>query len=217
MSQQEGVIKFDLEFTPAPPLPMAELAELNGWRRILFQVGLVGCDPKRYAGLGFGNVSLRLPPFAAPPQQRPFTISGTQTGPLALLGPEHYALVRNCDAQANRVVAQGPIRPSSEALTHGALYALDPELRCVLHVHSPLLWQRAAALGLPATDPAAAYGTPAMATAVASLYADPAVRAGGILAMAGHEDGLVAFGADPAVAGTVLLTWLARAYGATGP
>lgn len=214
MTQQEGVIKFELQFTPAPPLPMVELAELNGWRRILYQVGLTGCDPARYAGLGYGNVSLRLPPHAAPPLQRPFAISGTQTGRVAVLGPEHYALVRRCEPQANRVVAQGPIRPSSEALTHGALYALDPDLRCVLHVHSPLLWQQAGPLGLPTTDHAAAYGTPAMAAAVAHLYADPGVRAGGILVMGGHEDGLVAFGASPAAAGTVLLSWLARAYGA---
>ena len=216
MPQQEGVIKFDLQFTPAPPLPAAELAELNAWRRILFLLGLVGQDPARYEGLGFGNVSLRLPPYGAPPKKRRFAISGTQTGGLPELGAEHYALVASCDPAANRVVAAGPLRPSSEALTHGALYALDPELRCVLHVHSPLLWRQAAPLQLPLTDPGAAYGTPAMAAEVARLYAEPAVRTGGILAMGGHEDGLVAFGADAETAGTVLLRWLARALAGAG-
>ena len=216
MSQQEGVIKFDLAFTPGPPLPAGDLTELNAWRRILYQVGLTGRDPARYEGLAFGNVSLRLPPFAAPPLQRPFAISGTQTGALAALGPEHYALVQSCDPACNRVSATGPVRPSSEALTHGALYALDTDLHCVLHVHSPLLWHQAAPLGLPATAADAAYGTPAMAAAVACLFADPGVRAGGILVMGGHEDGLVAFGASPEAAATVLLTWLARAYGAQG-
>lgn len=214
MTQQEGVIKFDLRFSPAPPLPMAELAELNAWRCILFQLGLVGQDPGRYEGLGYGNVSWRRPPFDAPPTERAFVISGTQTGGLAELGAEHYALVTACDPAANRVDATGPLRPSSEALTHGALYALDAGLRCVLHVHSPLLWHQAGALGLPRTDPGAAYGTPAMAAEVARLYAEPAVRAGGILAMGGHEDGLVAFGADCEAAGMVLLRWLARALAA---
>ena len=211
MTQQEGVIKFDLDFTPAPPLAAVAVAELNAWRRILFLLGLVGCDPQRYDGLGYGNVSLRLPPYSAPPMERPFVISGTQTGALAELAAGHYTVVRSCDPQRNRVVAVGPLRPSSEALTHGALYALDPALRCVLHVHSPLLWRHAVYLELPLTDPAAAYGTPAMAVEVARLYAEPAVRAGGIFAMGGHEDGLVAFGTSAEAAGTVLLHWLARA------
>ncbi len=216
MEPQEGVIKFALQFTPAPPLPEAEVAELNAWRRILFLLGLTGHDPQRYEGLSFGNVSLRLPPFAAPSLERPFVVSGTQTGGLPELDPDHYAVVRSCDPQRNRVVAEGPVRPSSEALTHGALYALDPELRCVLHVHSPLLWRQTVHLGLPMTDPAAAYGTPAMAAEVGRLYAEPQVRAGGILAMGGHEDGLVAFGSSVEAAGTMLVRWLARALAGGG-
>lgn len=216
MDPQEGVIKFDLQFTPAPPLPAMELAELNGWRSLLFMLGLTGQDPRRYEGFSYGNVSLRLPPYAASPLERPFVVSGTQTGALPELAPEHYAVVRSCDPQRNRVVAEGPVRPSSEALTHGALYALDPSLRCVLHVHSPLLWRHAVHLELPMTDPVAAYGTPAMAAEVARLYAEPTVREGGILAMGGHEDGLVAFGPSAEAAGTALVRWLARALAGGG-
>lgn len=216
MEPQEGVIKFDLQFTPAPPLSAIELTALNGWRRILFMLGLTGRDPQRYEGLSYGNVSLRLPPYAAPPLERPFVISGTQTGALPELAPENYAVVRSWDPQRNRVVAEGPVRPSSEALTHGALYALDSKLRCVLHIHSPLLWRHTVHLELPMTDPVAAYGTPAMAAEVARLYAEPQVRAGGILAMGGHEDGLVSFGASIEEAGTILVRWLARALGGGG-
>jgi hypothetical protein len=212
----EGVIKFDLTFTEAPPLPGEALRELGAWRRILFLLRLTGRDPERYEGLGYGNVSCRLEPYAAPPHRRRFAVSGTQTGGLAELGPQHYAVVAECDPAANRVVAAGPVRPSSEALTHAALYALDDSLRCVLHVHSPELWRAAAALGIPTTDPAAPYGTPAMAAEVARLYADGAVRRGGILAMGGHEDGLVSFGASAGDAGTVLVRQLARAFQASG-
>jgi len=211
LTQQEGVIKFALEFREAPPLPAAELAELNAWRRILFLLGLTGRDPERYEGLGYGNVSLRLEPLAAPPERRRFVISGTQTGGLPELGAGHYTVVEACHPEANRLVAAGPIRPSSESLTHGALYALDADLRCVLHVHSPQLWRHAGPLGIPCTDPAAAYGTPEMAAEVRRLYAVPAVRAGRLFAMGGHEDGLVAFGESAPVAGTALVQALARA------
>jgi hypothetical protein len=211
LPQQEGIIKFDLSFTVAPPLPAESLREIDAWRRILWLLKLTGRDAARYEGLGYGNVSLRLPPFDAPPLRRRFVVSGTQTGALPELGPEHYAVVTVCDPQENRVTAEGAIRPSSEALTHGALYALDPALHCVLHVHCPELWHGADALGLPRTDPHAAYGTPAMATEVARLYADPAVRAGGLLAMGGHEDGLVAFGASAEAAGAALVSAFARA------
>jgi ribulose-5-phosphate 4-epimerase/fuculose-1-phosphate aldolase len=208
----EGVIKFDLKFTPAAPLPGERLLEINAWRRILHLLGLTGRDPKRYDGLGYGNVSQRIAPFAAPALRRPFVVSGTQTGGLGELGPEHYALVTQCDPQANRVVAEGPVRPSSEALTHGALYALDASLRFVMHVHSPEIWRHVVALGIPLTDPAVPYGTPEMAAEVRRLLGDAAVRRGRIFAMGGHEDGLVAFGRTAAEAGTVLVDLLARAF-----
>ena len=80
--REEGVIKFDLEFTPAPPVSVPGLEELNAWRHILRQLGLIGQDPARYGGCGFGNVSRRLPPYDAPQNQRAFIVSGSQTGHL---------------------------------------------------------------------------------------------------------------------------------------
>jgi ribulose-5-phosphate 4-epimerase/fuculose-1-phosphate aldolase len=212
LTQQEGVIKFVLEFRPAPPLPYAALREINAWRRILSLLRLTGQDPARYDGLGYGNLSQRLEPFAAPPEKRRFVISGTQTGGLADLGPEHFATVLESYPEENRLVAEGPLRPSSESLTHAALYALDASLRCVMHVHTPEIWRHADSLGLPCTDPAAAYGTPEMAAETRRLFRDEAVRAGGIFVMGGHEDGVVAFGRTAEEAGTVLVGVLARAF-----
>ncbi|HXV22364.1 MAG TPA: class II aldolase/adducin family protein [Desulfuromonadales bacterium] len=211
MSQQEGVIKFALEFRAAPPLPYAALREINAWRRVLYLLRLTGQDPARYGGLGYGNISQRLEPFDAPPERRRFVVSGTQTGGLAELNAGHYTTVLESWPEENRLVAEGPIRPSSESLTHGALYALDASLRFIMHAHSPEIWRHAAALGIPLTDPAAAYGTPEMAAETRRLLRDEAVRAGGIFAMGGHEDGLVAFGRTAEAAGTVLLCALARA------
>ncbi len=208
MPQQEGVIKFQLDFTPAPPLPAAPLAELQSWRTTLYQHKLIGQDPARYGGYGYGNLSHRLAPYDAPPHLRTFVISGSQTGDLAQLGPEHYAVVDACYSTENRIVAHGPIRPSSESLTHGAVYDLDPAIRCVLHVHSPEIWRRAAQLDLPTTLASVPYGSPEMASEVARLYAESDLYLQRIFSMGGHEDGIVAFGPSAESAGeTLLAVW----------
>lgn len=210
-SKNEGIIKYHLEFTPAPPLPAAEIEEINLWRDKLYQLKLIGQDPARYGGYGYGNLSMRLAPFDAPPNQRPFLISGSQTGHLPKLGPEHYTVVTECYPAENRLVAHGPIRPSSESLTHGAVYALSPAIRVVLHVHSPEIWQAAAGLGIPITDASVPYGTPAMAAEVARLFASTDLAVRRIFSMGGHEDGIVAFGETAEEAGATLLSALTAA------
>ena len=81
MTAPEGFIKFELEFSPAPPRPADELCKLNAWRGILYRLGLIGRDPARYGGAGYGNVSHRLAMSGAEPC---FIVSGSQTGALAL-------------------------------------------------------------------------------------------------------------------------------------
>lgn len=210
--QQEGVIKFDLAFSSAPPVSMDSLRALNAWRRILWQLALIGQDPQRYGGYGFGNVSQRIAPFDTAPRQRAFVISGSQTGAEEVPGAEAYCTVINHDPQRNRVVAHGPIKPSSESLTHAMLYAVDDSIRVILHVHSPHIWRHAGDLGLPVTDPAVEYGTPAMALETERLFRDTAVRQLGIFSMGGHEDGIVACGVTAEQAGQRILNTLARAY-----
>jgi len=127
--QAEGVIKFDLAFSSAPAVHPETLRELNAWRRILWQLALVGQDPQRYGGYGFGNVSQRLAPFDAEPGRRAFIISGTQTGGLATLDASAYCTVTQHDPRRNQIAAAGPVRPSSESLTHAMIYALDTGIR----------------------------------------------------------------------------------------
>jgi ribulose-5-phosphate 4-epimerase/fuculose-1-phosphate aldolase len=206
--QEEGVIKFDLEFTAAAASPVPGLEELNAWRCIFRQLGLIGQDPARYGGCGFGNISRRLPPYDAARSHPSFVISGSQTGHLAELSSAGFATVSECDAERNRVVASGPIRPSSESLTHGAVYNVRADIRIIFHVHSPTIWRRAALLGLPVTDPMVLYGTPAMAREVARKIDSGA----GVLVMGGHEDGVIAFGHTADEAGTALMRALVRSY-----
>ena len=209
VTQQEGVIQFDLQWRQTGCL-QADLSALSAWRDILWQLELIGEDPERYEGYGFGNVSQRQD--AGRDNHRPFIISGTQTGHEARIRAHHYALVTDFDPARNRVVAEGPVRPSSESMTHGVIYALDDSVNCVLHVHSPAIWNAASDLSLPRTRADVDYGTPEMAAEVERLFKETAVSEQGIFAMAGHLDGIVAFGTTAEEAGVVLIKTLARCW-----
>jgi hypothetical protein len=208
--QEDGVIKFDLCHTPTEPVASLFPGALNTWRNRLWQRRLIGRQAGIYGGLGYGNVSRRVEPPAAPSGQRGFIISGTQTGDLARLDVRHYCMVTGWNVQRNRIIARGPIRPSSEALTHAALYDQDGDIRVVFHVHSPAIWQAADRLRLIRSDPAVAYGTPQMACEVAHLFLETDARQAGIFIMGGHADGVIAFGTDEQTTGTILLNTLER-------
>lgn len=211
----EGYIKFayDHRDCKLEPRRFGELAcKLIAWREIMALTGLVGQDPKRYEGAGYGNVSARIGPPAAALGRRSFLITGTQTSGERCIDLSNFAVVERYDYRRNRVESYGPATPSSESMTHGAAYDLGPHIRAVLHAHSPVLWKRARKLNIPITDPQAPYGTPMMAEEVRRLYRSSVLPERQILAMGGHEDGIIAFGRSPEEAGQTLLTWLARAY-----
>lgn len=206
----EGIVKFQVRFTQAPALPAEQLAELNAWRRILIWLELIGQTPDRYEGYGFGNISRRIEPFAAPPTRRGFVITGTQTGGVIDAQPDHYVSVNECYPTRNLVVAEGPVRPSSESMTHGAIYAQDSRIRWVMHGHSPHIWRNAAAMGIPITDATVPYGTPEMSAEVARLFRATDVRRQRVFSMGGHDDGIVSFGRTAEEASAALLNALAK-------
>ena len=211
----EGVVKFVAEHRAQALDPHRfsdALCRLVAWREILALTGLVGQDPRRYEGAGYGNVSIRVGRPSAGLGRRSFLITGTQTSGKKDLTLADFAVVERYHFDANRIVSYGRVTPSSESMTHGAAYDLGPHIRCVLHAHSPVLWRAAQALRLPATDPSVAYGTPAMAREVQRLYRQGTFAERRILAMGGHEDGILAIGRSPEEAGQVLITWMARAY-----
>jgi hypothetical protein len=208
MPAHEGIIKFRLRFTRARPMGCAEIREINAWRAILFRFGLIGQDPRRYGGFGYGNISCRIGPFTGPANRRPFVITGSQTGGLDSLGPEHYTTVVEYDPDRNRVKARGPIQPSSEALTHGMIYNISRTTRFVIHVHSPEIWSKAHALGIPVTDEQAAYETTHLALEVGRLFRASRLGEKQIFAMGGHEDGVVSFGRSGEEAGFLLIRYL---------
>jgi L-ribulose-5-phosphate 4-epimerase len=211
MTQSEGILKFQLDFAPGPALSDDEVRELNAWRKLLYMTRLVGQDPQRYGGYGYGNVSRRLATDGANAQAQ-FVVSGTQTGELAELTAAHYCVVTACLPKENRVVAHGPLKPSSESMTHGMVYEMDDAARYVFHVHAPDIWHAARVLDLPLTREDVPYGTPEMAEEVRRLFRQTPVRQRGIFAMGGHEDGVVSFGHSAEEAGNVLIDCLVRAF-----
>lgn len=203
MEQAEGVIKYRLDFRAAPPLADGTLADLIAWQQIMHRLGLLGRDAARYGGLAYGNLSRR--------RGGGFVISASQCGDRAEPGGGDYSLVTGWDCAANRIVAEGPAAPSSESLTHAALYDADPAVVAIIHVHSAEIWQQRDQLGLASTDATVSYGTPAMADEVGRLYKTARFDGFGLLAMAGHQDGIVAFGRSLDEAGAAVVTLLARA------
>jgi ribulose-5-phosphate 4-epimerase/fuculose-1-phosphate aldolase len=212
--EREGVIQFQALHDEGPLGAELEghARALSGWRAVLKALGVVGQDPRRYEGLGFGNLSVRVPPFRGPRgQESAFLVTGTQTGAKERLSLENVCVVERWDLRKNRVWSRGRALPSSESLTHGAVYDVVPGARAVLHVHAPAIFTRAHALSLPATPPDVGYGTPAMAASVSRLWQETDLRTVRVFVMAGHEDGVVAFGSDLADAGARLMDVLALA------
>ena len=205
VAEAEGVIKFNLAYTEGR-LAGIDVGHLSAWRSILKELGLLGQTPGRYDGYGFGNVSQRC--------AGGFVISGTQTGHLDQVTLADYARCDEWDLDANRVAASGSVRPSSESLSHAAIYDVDSGVTCALHAHSPDIWQQARQLGIAVTDPSVPYGTPEMAREVRGLMAG--LSRPGIFAMGGHEDGVFTFGESLDEAGALMVVTLARARASAG-
>ena len=183
----EGYTKYEVDWRETPPLPAGAVVELNRWRNRLHDHGLIGHYIEH--GVGFGNVSIREGDSDA------FFISGTQTGHIAQTDERHYARVTRCDIGANRVHCEGPVQASSEALTHAAIYALDPAIRAVVHVHSAAMWNELIDR-VPTTLRDVSYGTPEMANEFQRLFAETDFAERGVAVMGGHEEGIVSFGDD---------------------
>ena len=200
MAEAEGVIKFNLSYQKSV-MDDFDISELSAWRSTLKQLGLLGQETERYDGYGFGNVSIRCGDG--------FVISGTQTGHLNNVTLADYALCESWDLANNAITASGIVKPSSESLSHAAVYDVHPEVMCTLHVHSPDICSLAEALSLATTQSSVAYGTPEMASEVRRLIVDMPLP--GIFSMGGHEDGVFTFGRTIVEAGNLLISTLSKA------
>lgn len=187
-TQTEGVILFQAEHS-TEALDSSELVtileHLDACRTRLHEAGLIGILQN---GVGYGNLSFRLACGG-------ILISGSGTGGPRQLGTNGYTMVEACNSQENWVRSRGPVPPSSESMTHRAVYDGHPGAYCVVHAHHPELFRRLAKANTPSTPVDVTYGTPAMAHAVTQLIRS--MPAPGLFITHGHPDGIFAFGSTP--------------------
>jgi ribulose-5-phosphate 4-epimerase/fuculose-1-phosphate aldolase len=160
------------------------LFELNAWRRKLVDQHLLGRYPN---GVGFGNVSVR------DGRTTSFYITGSATGGLAELTPADCVRVVAYDFSRNWLSYEGTAIPSSESLTHSAIYESDSITSAVIHCHDSALWTMLLDR-VPTTSKAVPFGTPEMAYEIIRLFQISDVRSEKVFVMAGHQGGIVTFG-----------------------
>jgi hypothetical protein len=186
MHRDEGYIKFSFVHEAAPAPQQPRLHDLMRIRDDLHEWELIGVLPD---GIGYGNISAR---FAG---TQKFIITGSGTGLKFPIEKDQFCEVVSFDIDKNSVVCRGPLPASSESMSHGAIYAARPDANTVIHIHDRLMFRLLIQEGAPQTPANAAFGTPEMAKSVGRLAATlPSVA---VLVMAGHEDGLIAYGPDP--------------------
>jgi ribulose-5-phosphate 4-epimerase/fuculose-1-phosphate aldolase len=188
-------VKFSCERVATEITSFGGLGELNAHRRKLLQLGLIGVDPN---GIGFGNLSVR------DGATDNFYITGSATGGIPELTLADCAKVVAYGFERNQVRYEGSALPSSESLTHAAIYESDATVGAVIHCHDSKLW--AAVLNeAPTTSKAAEYGTQRLAHEIMQLFKRADVQDRKIVVMAGHEGGILTFGKDLEEAFAVLM------------
>jgi L-ribulose-5-phosphate 4-epimerase len=198
MNPGEGYIKFVINWTKTGPLiPAGDLEKLNTWREILYNLGMVGADEE---GIGFGNISIRKT------DTKHFYITGSATGTLKSLDKEHYCLVTGFNLDENTLACIGPIKASSESMSHAAVYSEFPGAGAVIHIHHNIFW-KSLLNRVPTTRKGVEYGTPGMAREIIRLLREPGTLEGRMIVMGGHKDGIVVFGKDLDDAGRYLLSY----------
>ena len=173
------------------------ISELNSFRRKMFALKFIGVNDEN---IGYGNMSIRL-------KENTFIVTGTMTGKIAELTNEHYTTVTEYDVAQNSLTAVGPIVASSESLTHAVIYECDSSVNAIIHIHDLELWEKVLNK-IPTTGASTEYGTPAMAFEIIRMFRETDLATQKVLAMAGHEEGIIVFGKDLGEAEGRLMTLL---------
>jgi len=198
----EGYIKFESDWMEGPSPGWYKIQALAEWRQRMFEVGLIGSHPD---GIGYGNISVRDTPADQ------FLITGSMTGHIKELGPEHFTRITDYDFDTNRVTCRGPVTASSETMTHAAFYHASRSINAVIHIHNADMWRKYQGV-MPTTSPSVAYGTPEMAYEVVRLLRQKERPARQLLIMGGHEDGVLAYGNSLGHAASILLNCCDRMF-----
>lgn len=197
----EGFVKFNCYWTQSGPVISDEQFEMiNTWRDILYNMDLIGAYEN---GVGFGNLSMRTG------QGSQFIITGSATGEIPELEPGHYVKVNSFNIDDNAVQCSGPLKASSESLTHAAIYMADPGVNAVVHVHCLDMWNDLIHK-VPTTNPGMDYGTSGLAKDISRLFTESDVIEKRIIIMAGDRAGILTFGQDLDEAVNIVLEYLKK-------
>jgi len=197
----EGFVKFNCHWSQSGPVISDEQYEIiNYWREVLYNMDLIGAYEN---GVGFGNISMRTGPG------NQFIITGSSTGEIPELEPGHYVKVLSFNIEDNAVQCFGPLKASSESLTHAAIYMSDPGTNAVVHVHSIELWNELI-YKVPTTNPGMDYGTTGLAKDILRIFREPEVYEKRIIVMAGDRAGILTFGHDMDEAVGVLMQYIRK-------
>jgi ribulose-5-phosphate 4-epimerase/fuculose-1-phosphate aldolase len=176
----EGYIKFNLIWKKARPFSSKNIEDLIYWRDICIKKADIGYN--NIQKVGYGNISKKQ-------DDSIFTISGSQTGHIIKSNANLFTKVIDCKPESNTVSCEGPVKASSESMTHYACYNSNKNINAVIHIHNKKAWIKYKGV-LPTTPKNIRYGTLEMANAIKKLINEGAK----IIIMDGHEDGLVFVG-----------------------
>ncbi len=197
----EGVVKFNCYWNQTGAAITDEQYEIiNHWREVLFNMDLIGAYEN---GVGFGNISMRIG------RGNQFIITGSATGDIPELEPGHYVKVTSSNIEDNAIMCTGPLKASSESLSHAAIYMSDPDTNAIVHAHEAELW-RELKDKLPTTSDEMEYGTQGLALEILRLFKESDVIEKRIVIMGGDQGGILTFGNDMDEAMGVLMSYLER-------
>lgn len=205
-SMKEGYIKFGFDIKGKKTVEESKITELNLYRQKCFDLNLIGVHREgKLKGVGFGNISVK--------DDDDFIISGAKTGRVEVLTNAHYTRITGYDLSKNHVECQGAISPSSEAMTHAAVYDSDASVKAVIHIHNKHLWHYLLKQQVPETSKDAEYGTCEMGSEVKRLFKETDASHKKIIVMKGHEEGILVFGESLKEAYSVLMTYYTASRG----
>ena len=124
--KEEGTIKFQCTWVRGDLPDKNIIHDLNIWRTKLYEHQLIGAYSD---GTGYGNISIRL-------DDDQFLITGTNTGKIRQLTDQHFTRVTSYNISKNSLTCEGPIKASSESLTHSIIYESLASVNAVVHIHN---------------------------------------------------------------------------------
>lgn len=181
----EGVRKYNLIHVSKPIDSGLNLVSLIETRNELYKAKLIGEDN---FGIGYGNLSERLMD-----NQHQFVITGSQTGNKEQLQKDDFSVILTYSFENFYIESYGLLPPSSESLTHAAIYEIFPHINAIIHVHSEEIWNWMLAGDYLKTEPVE-YGTQRMVEEVKRIYNNCNIDTRSIFAMSGHTGGIISFG-----------------------